>query len=509
MATTIDQIRKVNIYEEDEKGIRTLVQENVPLGSNVVMKKEAPEEELYLLTGKEDTIANTITLYPTKVKVTSGGSIDATDFTITGSSVNGKYVSTITWNEGEETLEDGNKLYARRLYYYINDNKVQVKNEAGDNSLNLLQVPYLELYTTNTIKTTKNMAKPLFLNVENVVEENLASNTKVVLGHTAIKNSTLDIVDNTNGYLGARLGIDTRDTKRYGYLNFYKTEIKEDNTIDRYETGSIFTDTDENFCIIPRNIHFSKIDEPDKDSKGNIIEKLPVISGYLGTENHQFKSLWAENLHGNINPVIYTSAAINEGDKYLKTYTNQFIYIDPSRGNSMKDLPEGSKEGFCFTLSASATNKKFKQIFLNTENDNDNNKYLYVRTGQENSGGYGNWHKIGTSEWIDCDIGRKSNYKGNNIDYDSGVPYFIFNKQYLDIYKNNRLDVKARGIRLKDIKDGIKQNKKHVYFLQVFGLDFLLVFSYRNINNTDTICLWSGITAHNIKSEKIQFKQYD
>ena len=54
MSTTIEQIRKVNVYEEDENGKRTLVQKNVPLGSNVVLEKKVPEnKKLNLLVGEK------------------------------------------------------------------------------------------------------------------------------------------------------------------------------------------------------------------------------------------------------------------------------------------------------------------------------------------------------------------------------------------------------------------------------------------------------------------------
>ena len=64
MSTTIEQIRKVNVYEEDENGNRTLVQKDVPLGSNVVLEKKVPEnKELNLLVGEKDIEANKITAF--------------------------------------------------------------------------------------------------------------------------------------------------------------------------------------------------------------------------------------------------------------------------------------------------------------------------------------------------------------------------------------------------------------------------------------------------------------
>ena len=220
--------------------------------------------------------------------------------------------------------------------------------------------------------------------------------------------------------------------------------------------------------------------------------------------------MWAENLHGNITPTVYTGAVTTEGDKYLKAYTNQLIYIDPSRGNSMKDLPDNSKEGFCFTLSASATNTKFKQIFLNTEINKDKNKYIYVRTGQKDSTYYGDWHKIGASEWINCKLVKNANIPQSDDDYKKNKPCFIFSQQYLDIYKNNRLDVKARGISLEYIKKQIANEKTKLYELRINGVNFRLVFGYRYKGNSDCICLWGGASSSNkFSEEQIQFKQYD
>ena len=210
MPTTIEQIRKVNVYEEDIEGNRTLVQENVPLGSNVELKEKAPENsELSLLSGEKDVTANVIKLYPTTAKISSDGKINAKDFLIDGNSIKGKFISKVYYGE-----DNSNGAYTRKLYYKIDNNNFQVQDEKN-NVLNLLQVPYLELYSTNTIKTSSS-TNPLCLNVDNVNLTKLATNTKVVLGHTAIKDSTLDLVDNTNGYLGARLGIDTREDKLYG-----------------------------------------------------------------------------------------------------------------------------------------------------------------------------------------------------------------------------------------------------------------------------------------------------
>ena len=505
MSTTIEQIRKVNVYEEDEKGKRTLVQKDVPLGSNVVLEKKVPEnKELNLLVGEKDVTANKIKLYPTSITVSSDGKINATDLLINSNSINGKFISNIYWGEEDSSTTPP----VRRLYYKINDNSFQVKNSGGTNALNLLQVPYLELYSTNTIKTTDS-TDPLYLNVDNVTSTHLAKNTKVVLGKTAIKDSSLDLVDNGRNYLGARLGIDMREDYLYGYLNFYKT-VKDGKNTKNYEIGSIFASGDDSLCIMPRKIYYKNINEPETNKDGSLKETLPVIAGSVGASQHKFKDMWAENLHGNITPTVYTGAATTEGDKYLKTYTNQLIYIDPSRGNSIKDLPDNSKEGFCFTLSASATNTKFKQIFLNTEINNDKNKYIYIRTGQKDSTGYENWHKIGISEWIDCKLTKNKNIPQSDDDYKKNEPCFIFSQQYLDVYKNNRLDVKARGISLENIKKEVKKAKNNLYYKHIDGINLFLVFGYRSKGKSDYICLWGGYSSSNkFSEEKIQFKQYD
>ena len=350
MSTTIKQIRKVNVYEEDKNGNRTLVQGDVPLGSNVVLEEKIPENsELKLLVGKKDVEANEIKLYPTSITVSSDGKINATDLLINSNSINGKFVSNVYWREDKVDGKD-----VRRLYYKINDNSFQVKNSEGTNALNLLQVPYLELYSTNTIKTMDS-TNPLYLNVDNVTSTHLAKNTKVVLGHTAIKDSSLDLVDNGRNYLGARLGIDMREDYLYGYLNFYKT-IKDGENTKNYEIGSIFASGDNSLCIMPRNIYYENINKPEKNKDGSLKEILPVIAGSVGTLNHKFEHMWAKNLHGNINPVVYLD------ETTLKTtsladlgFEDQLIYIEENVGNSGKvvDMPFDSVNGYCITLKSS------------------------------------------------------------------------------------------------------------------------------------------------------------
>ncbi len=445
MSTTIEQIRKVNVYEEDKKGERTLVQENVPLGSNVVMEKTAPAEELYLLTGKEDKIANTITLYPTKIKVTSDGSIDAKDFTIGSSSLKSDYVSTITWGEEKESSKDGAKLYARRLYYDINSNKFQVKNKE-DKPLNLLQVPYLELYEENTIKTEK-MAKPLLLNVENVIEENLPSNTKVVLGHTAIKDSTLDLVDNTNGYLGARLGIDTREDKLYGYLSFYKTIKNENGSFKNYNIGGIFADANNSLCIMPRNIPYKDINTPETD------EVLPVIAGSVGASQHKFEHMWAKNLHGNIQPVLYLDAPTSKTSLADLGFKDQLIYVglDFGKSGNVVDMPFDSINGYCITLKTSdnENHNVIKQIFIRTGTKGTiTERKIYLRTGyleEDSTWSYGDWTPaLGHTDWTE--VPPLSNgrygiiYENNHYiipkQYVNKATILIQRRQFLDIYQS-------------------------------------------------------------------------
>ena len=530
MSTTIEQIRKVNVYEEDENGNRTLVQKNVPLGSNVVMENEAPAEELYLLTGKEDTIANTITLYPTKVKVSSDGTINAKDFLIDNNNIKGKFVSNIYWGEDSSTTPP-----VRRLYYKINNNSFQVKNSGGTNALNLLQVPYLELYSTNTIKTMDS-ADPLYLNVDNVTSTHLAKNTKVVLGQTAIKDSFLDFINNANGCLCARLGIEK--DKSHGVLKFYKT-IPENNSPKNYEIGKIYSNNGA-LCIIPENIPYSNINTPEAEAS-------LIIAGSVGLEKHKFEHMWAKNLHGNIQPVLYNGAAPDSKVSLADLgFEDQLIYIGGDFGKSDKltDMPFDSVNGYCITLKTYDDKNKsvIKQIFIRGGTKGSiTERRIYIRTGYKGTDtvwSYGDWTPaLGHTDWV---IKDELQNKGPGIDRKKGDDYytiakgdiekatiFIQRRQFLDMYQSydsiNHFfrHLSITGIKTK-IDDAIKNYKgssnrvacaviegKCYTYSKNFSvkretIDF--IFTY---NANKEVCL-VGIDGSRTGSVKnLRFKQYD
>ena len=424
MPTTIEQIRKVNVYEEDTEGNRTLVQEDVPLGSNVELKEKAPENsELSLLSGEKDVTANVIKLYPTTAKISSDGKINAKDFLIDGNSIKGKFISKVYYGE-----DNSNGAYARKLYYKIDNNNFQVQDEKN-NVLNLLQIPYLELNSTNTIKTSSS-TNPLCLNVDNVNLTKLATNTKVVLGHTAIKDSTLDLVDNSRGCLGARLGIDTREDKLYGYLSFYKTIKNEDGSFKNYNIGGIFADTNNNLCIMPRNIPYKDINTPETD------EVLPVIAGSVGASQHKFEHMWAKNLHGNIQPVLYLDAPTSKTSLADLGFKDQLIYIGLDFGKSANvvDMPFDSINGYCITLKTSdnENHNVIKQIFIRTGTKGTvTERKIYLRTGyleEDSTWSYGDWTPaLGHTDWTE--VPPLSNGRGG-ITYENN--HYIIPKRYVD-----------------------------------------------------------------------------
>ena len=440
MPTTIEQIRKVNVYEEDIYGNRTLVQEDVPLGSNVELKEKAPENsELSLLSGEKDVTANVIKLYPTTAKISSDGKINAKDFLIDGNSIKGKFISKVYCGE-----DNSNGIYARKLYYKIDNNNFQVQDE-NNNVLNLLQVPYLELNSTNTIKTSSS-TNPLCLNVDNVNLTNLANNTQVVLGKKAIKDSTLDLVDNTNGYLGARLGVDTREGSLYGYLDFFKPVKEENGTFKNYEVGSIYADKDKGFCILPRNILYTDINTSTK-------ETLPVINGCVGVSDHKFEHMWAKNLHGNIQPVLYLDAPTSKTSLADLGFKDQLIYIGLDFGKSANvvDMPFDSINGYCITLKTSdnENHNVIKQIFIRSGTKGSvTERKIYLRTGylEENSTwSYGDWTPaLGHTDWTEVPqlfnrhygiIFENSHYIIPKRFVDSAT-ILIQRSQFLDIYQS-------------------------------------------------------------------------
>ena len=534
MPTTIEQIRKVNVYEEDKNGNRTLVQGDVPLGSNVVMENEVPAEELYLLTGKEDTIANTITLYPTKVKVSSDGEINATDLLINSNSIKGNFVSNVYWGEDSSTTPP-----VRRLYYKINDNSFQVKNSEGTNALNLLQVPYLELNSTNTIKTSSS-TNPLCLNVDNVNLTKLAANTKVVLGHTAIKDSTLDLVDNTNGYLGARLGIDTREDKLYGYLSFYKTIKNENGSFKNYNIGGIFADANNSLCIMPRNIPYKDINTQETD------EILPVIAGSVGASQHKFEHMWAKNLHGNIQPVVYYKSNLSSKTSLSDLgFENQLIYISSDAGNTKNiiDMPFDSINGYCITLKTSDNKETatIKQIFIRGGTKGSvTERKIYLRTGYKNDDStwsYGNWTPaLGHTDWTKTSelsnlyygIAPKDNYYTIEKKFIDKATTLIQRRQFLDVYQSyDYVNYFIRHLTIADIKSkidaaiqsykgdssrvacGCINNVKCYTYSKVHSVTRQMIDLIFTYNSNNEVCLVgiNGSRTGNVKS--LRFKQYD
>lgn len=541
MSTTIKQIRKVNVYEEDENRKRTLVQKDVPLGSNVVLEEKIPESrELKLLVGEKDDKANEIKLYPTSITVSSDGTINAKDFLIDNNNIKGKFVSNVYWGEDSSTTPP-----VRRLYYKINDNSFQVKNSGGTNALNLLQVPYLELYSTNTIKTTDS-TDPLYLNVDNVTSTHLAKSTKVVLGHTAIKDSSLDLVDNGRNYLGARLGIDMREDYLYGYLNFYKT-VKDGKNTKNYEIGSIFASGDNSLCIMPRNIYYENINKPETNKDGSIKEILPVIAGSVGTLNHKFEHMWAKNLHGNINPVVYNGAAPDSNVSLADLgFKDQLIYIGGDFGKSDKliDMPFDSENGYCITLKTSNDKNTgtIKQIFIRGgQKGVITERRIYIRTGYKGTDtawSYGDWTPaLGHTDWV---IKDELQNKGPGIDRKKGDDYytiakgdiekatvFIQRRQFLDMYQSydsiNHFfrHLSITGIKTK-IDDAIKNYKgssnrvacaviegKCYTYSKNFSVKREMIDFIFTYNANKEVCL-VGIDGSRTGSIKnLRFKQYD
>ena len=528
MATTIEQIRKVNIYEEDEYGKRTLVQKDVPLGSNVVLEEKVPEnKELNLLIGEKDVAANEIKLYPTSVTVSSDGKINAKDFLIDNNNIKGKFVSNIYWGEDSSITPP-----VRRLYYKINDNSFQVKNSGGTNALNLLQVPYLELYSTNTIKTSKS-TDYLCLNVNKVDSDKLVENTKVVLGHTAIKDSCLDLVDNSRGYLGARLGVDTREGHLYGYLDFF-TPIKEkDGTLKTHEIGNIYADPDKGFCILPKNILHKDINISETD------EILPVIAGCVGVSDHKFEHIWAKNLHGNIQPVVY-AAAPSQGSFSLADlgFEDQFIYIGQDFGNSKRiiDMPFDSVNGYCITLKSSNTKNSgsIKQIFIRGGTKGTiTEKRIYIRTGYKGTDptwSYGDWTPaLGHTDWdkkdnIVClsNVITPARQAGYFIIKDVQKSIITIRRQYLDIYQYRNIYNFLKNLSITEIEKAIDNARKKFNDNSACGVITIpyyynnklsklnLLFTY---NNNNEVCL-GGVdlpneTTSNTRTVNLQFKQYD
>lgn len=524
MSTTIEQIRKVNVYEEDKNGNRTLVQGDVPLGSNVVMENEVPEnKELKLLVGEKDIEANEIKLYPTSITVSSDGTINAKDFLIDNNNIKGEFVSNVYWGEDSSTTPP-----VRRLYYKINDNSFQVKNSGGTNALNLLQVPYLELYSTNTIKTTDS-TNPLYLNVDNVTSTHLPKNTKVVLGHTAIKDSSLDLIDNGRNYLGARLGIDMREDYLYGYLNFYKT-VKDGEKTKNYEIGSIFASGDNSFCIMPRKIYYENINKPETNKDGSLKETLPVIAGSVGTSQHKFKDMWAENLHGILQGKIHIPSYTNKddadkNDTWLEKLGEQYqiFYVGGDFVKSINDMPNKNiTDGFCITLSTEGKGFE-KQIFIRGGTPGlVTEKYIYIRTYRSGNKKYGPWSlNLGGSSWHNLTIPTGNNLvlitiNGKNYykPAKNATPYLIFNREYLDIYQNNKQSQTTLGLSwntiykaLNDRTDKEKENNvciKKQYKRYNSSSKFDLFFGY---NDQNQICLWGA--ASDITSIYLSIKQYD
>lgn len=516
MSTTIEQIRKVNVYKEDKNGNRTLVQGDVPLGSNVVLEEKVPESrELKLLVGEKDVNANKIKLYPTSITVSSNGIINAKDFLIDNNNIKGEFVSNIYWGEDSSTTPP-----VRRLYYKINDNSFQVKNSGGTNALNLLQVPYLELYSTNTIKTTDS-TDPLYLNVDNVTLKHLAKNTKVVLGHTAIKNSVLDMVDNTNGYLRARLGVDM--AKNYGYLNFFQT-ITENNKNNNYEIGSIFADSHNEFCIMPRKIPCSDINTIDTSKEG------AVIGGSIGAISHKFRDVWAENLHGILQGKIHIPSYTNKddadkNDTWLEKLGEQYqiFYVGGDFVNSINDMPNKNiTDGFCITLSTEGKGFK-KQIFIRGGTPGlVTEKYIYIRTYRSGNKKYGPWSSnLGGSYWDNLTIPTGNNLIAVKIDKKTyfkpaknAIPYLIFNKEYLDIYQNSKKSQTALGLSWNTIYKALnnrtaKEKENNVCIEKRYkrynsSSEFVLYFGY---NDQNQICLWGA--GSDVASISLSIKQYD
>lgn len=499
--SAIKKIEKVNVYQEDNNNKKTLIQSNVPIGTNVVYKKANSSDKNGFIEANETN--GTITLINHASVYVSSNILCADSIKEGGTLLTNKYIQSIS------TVQSGNRKYL-----------VTSQDKTATNVL-LSRQPTLVVQKEKTTASTEitsysisrfgkdDTRQRLWINVDaipriddanglSISSEDLAqlSNAdcqvlsgNTIIAGTATEGSFLKLWNRKTNTAFLQAGVDVSNSiKNYGYLDVFKIVDNKPTMV-----GSIYGGLNQGgFTIAPRKrIYDSKTNTYSSD------EDIIIDQGQIGTPKWHFADGYINNLHfktlapNSSNGVLnLTSLKVPTASKDSKSVldaakSNFCVYITQAIGQQINKeqekqkktdyLPNGMVNGFCLTLRDAGEGEQ-KQILLRQGSVDTTDRFIYIRTKHGEK--WSSFMKYGACTIVqDFKASRSNKIK--------------FNRDYLDIFVGSDSEhlLKTGFHRSSAVQAAEKLTKKQIdqNFTVNLYANYAVVFKCNNKNTKDII----------------------
>lgn len=499
--SAIKKIEKVNVYQEDNNNKKTLIQSNVPIGTNVVYKKVNSSDTNGFIDAKETN--GTITLTNHASVYVSSNILCADTIKEGGTLLTNKYIQSIS------TVQTGNRKYlvtsqdktatnillSRQPTLVVQKEKTTDSTEMtsysisrfgkGDNRrrlwINVDAIPRID--DANSLLPSEELSSQL----SNADCQVLSGNT--IIAGTATGSSFLKLWNRKTNTAFLQAGVDVSNSRtNYGYFDVVKMLNGKPTVV-----GSIFGGKDqEGFTITPRKKIYDSAKNTYSDDENVIVDH-----GQIGTEKWHFEDGYINNLHFKMlapdsdNGVLnLTSLKVPTASKDSKsvldaTKSNFCVYITQAIGEQINKeqekqkktdyLPDGMVNGFCLTLRDAGGGEQ-KQILLRQGSIDTTDRFIYIRTRHGER--WSSFMKYGACTIVkDFKASRFNNIK--------------FNRDYLDIFIGlDSEHLLKTGFRHSAAVEAAKKlTKKQIdkNFTVSLNANYLVVFQCNNGDTNDIL----------------------
>lgn len=442
--SAIKKIEKVNVYQEDNNNKKTLIQSNVPIGTNVIYKKENSADKNGFIEAKETN--GTITLTNHASVYVSSNILCADSIKEGGTLLTNKYIQSIS------TVQSGNRKYlvtsqdktatnvllSRQPTLVVQKEKATDSTEMtsfsisrfgqGDNRqrlwINVDGIPRID--DANGLLPSEEVSSQL-----SKADCQVLSGNTIIAG-TATGGSFLRLWNRKTNTAFLQAGVDVSNSiTNYGFFDVFKMLNGKPTMV-----GSIFGGKNqEGFTIAPRKKIYDSAKGTYSDDENVIVDQ-----GQIGTEKWHFEDGYINNLHFKalspntdngeliLKKLIVPTANQKSTSVYEASQTNFCTYINIALGQQIlaeqekKDktdyLPDGMVNGFCLTLR-NADETQQKQILFRQGTSDTTDRFIYMRTKHGKK--WSSYTKYGACTIVqDFEAIRSNKIK--------------FNRRYMDIF---------------------------------------------------------------------------
>lgn len=499
--SAIKKIEKVNVYQEDNNNKKTLIQSNVPIGTNVVYKKANSSDKNGFIDAKETN--GTITLTNHASVYVSSNILCADSIKEGGTLLTNKYIQSIS------TVQSGNRKYLVTSQDKTATNvllsrqpTLVVQKENGTDSVEMTS------YSISRFGQGDNRQR-LWINVDAIPRIDDANgllpskeassqlsnaDCQVLSGNTIIAGaatggSFLKLWNRKTNTAFLQAGVDTSNSRtNYGYFDVFKILNGKPTMV-----GSIFGGKDQDgFTIAPRKKIYDSAKNTYSDDENVIVDQ-----GQIGTQKWHFADGYINNLHFKalspntdngeliLNKLIVPTANKKSISVYEASQTNFCTYINIALGQQINKeqekqkktdyLPDGMVNGFCLTLR-NADETQQKQILFRQGTSDTTDRFIYMRTKHGKQ--WSSYTKYGACTIVqDFKASRSNKIK--------------FNRNYLDIFVGSDSErLLKTGFRHSSAVEAAKKlTKKQIdnNFTVNLSANYAVVFKCNNKNIYDII----------------------